>query len=89
MAKLGFLFPMHSYPSVEQLMNVFNLPVTDISYWQATSPLDAVMELLIRLKWTSVAVVSQSKQTLLNFSKVASNRNICIVAQSVLSPIYR
>ena len=85
----GFLFPIRSYPSVEQLITFMNLPATDISYWQAMSPLDAVTHLLLRLRWSSVAVISQSKQTLLLFSKKASNRNICIVAQSVLSPINR
>lgn len=86
---LGFLFSLRSYPAAVQLLTVLNLPFSDISYWQTTSPLDAVADLLIRLKWSSIAVISQSKQTLTLFSKKASDRNICIVAQSVLSPINR
>lgn len=89
LANAGFLFPLRSYPSAAQLLSVLNLPLTDISYWQTTSPLGAVADLLVRFKWTSVSVISQSKQTLLSFSKIASERNICIVAQSVFSPINR
>ncbi|XP_032778163.2 uncharacterized protein LOC116916942 isoform X1 [Daphnia magna] len=84
---LGFLFPVRSYPSAVQLLSVLNLPATDISYWQTTSPLDAVSDLLVRLRWSSIAVISQSKQALLSFSKKAGERSICIVAQTVLSPI--
>jgi hypothetical protein len=86
---LGFLFPIRSYPAAAQLLNVLNLPATDISFWQTTSPLDAVSDLLIRLRWSSIAVISQSKPALLTFSKKASERSICIVAQTVLSPINR
>ena len=86
---LGFLFPIRSYPAAAQLLTVLNLPATDISFWQTTSPLDAVSDLLIRLRWSSIAVISQSKQALLTFSKKASDRSICIVAQTVLSPINR
>lgn len=89
LALLGFLFPVRSYPSAVQLLSVLNLPATDISYWQTTSPLDAVSDLLVRLQWSSIAVISQSKQALLTFSKKASERSICIVAQTVLSPINR
>lgn len=86
---LGFLFPIRSYPAAAQLLSVLNLPATDISFWQTTSPLDAVSDLLIRLRWSSIAVISQSKPALLTFSKKASERSICIVAQTVLSPINR
>ena len=87
---LGFLLPIRSYPAAVQLLTVLNLPATDISYWQTTSPLDAVSDLLVRLRiGSSIAVISQSKQALLTFSKKASERSICIVAQTVLSPINR
>lgn len=86
---LGFLFPIRSYPAAAQLLSVLNLPATDISFWQTTSPLDAVSDLLVRLRWSSIAVISQSKPALLTFSKKASERSICIVAQTVLSPINR
>ncbi|EFX63209.1 hypothetical protein DAPPUDRAFT_119420 [Daphnia pulex] len=70
---LGFLFPIRSYPAAAQLLSVLNLPATDISFWQTTSPLDAVSDLLIRLRWSSIAVIIlphfQANSTNTNSSK--------------------
>jgi hypothetical protein len=83
---VGFMYQQRSYPALNPLTTVLNAPVTDISQWQGSSPMSAVVDLLSNLKWSSVAVVSQSKQILASFYRKASDKDICIVAQSVLPP---
>lgn len=81
----GFIYSHRSFPALAPLTAALNTPVTDVSQWQSSSPMTAVANLLSSLKWSSVAVVSQSKKLLSSFYRSASNSHVCIVTQTVLS----
>ncbi|XP_050722667.1 uncharacterized protein LOC127001689 isoform X3 [Eriocheir sinensis] len=84
---VGVLHAHPDHPQLSSFLKDVGVPTVGVGEEDFTPQLEALMPLLLRVNWTSVAVAAPSIQMLRRFGHLAARYRICVGAEALLPSV--